>query len=178
MKEDLEEKDTEISMLNFKSLRDPLTSVGNKAAYMQKINELNTKQVTEYAIVMVDINNLKEMNDKYGHKAGDWYIQGCSRLICKTFRHSPVFRIGGDEFVVIVENEDYINRHLRYEELEKAFEISYQKQTDKPWEKLSASCGMAEIASDDNSAELVFKRADKAMYENKAKFKEKYGSYR
>ena len=178
MKEDLEEKDTEISMLNFKSLRDPLTSVGNKAAYMQKIGELNAKHEIEYAIVMVDINNLKEMNDKYGHKAGDWYIQGCSRLICKTFRHSPVFRIGGDEFVVIVENEDYINRHLRYEELEKAFEISYQKQTDKPWEKLSASCGMAEIASDDNSAELVFKRADKAMYENKAKFKAKYGSYR
>lgn len=178
MQEDIEEKDTEISKLNFKSLRDPLTSVGNKAAYMQKINELNAKHETEYAIVMVDINNLKEMNDKYGHKAGDWYIQGCSRLICKTFRHSPVFRIGGDEFVVIVENEDYINRQLRYDELETAFKISYNKETEKPWEKLSASCGMAEVASDDNTAELVFKRADKAMYENKAKFKQQYGSYR
>ena len=121
---------------------------------------------------------VRGMNDKYGHKAGDYYLQGCCQLICKIFRHSPVYRIGGDEFVVIVENQDYTNRRQRFEELEKAFEISYKKDTSIPWEKLSAACGMAELSSDDNTAELVFKRADKHMYENKTKFKMQHGSYR
>ena len=58
------------------------------------------------------------------------------------------------------------------------FEIAYKKDTSIPWEKLSAACGMAELSSDDNTAELVFKRADKHMYENKTKFKMQYGSYR
>lgn len=177
MQIDLSEKTAMISELHNVSYKDALTSVGNKAAYILKIKELGTK-IKDYALVMIDVNNLKEMNDKYGHKAGDWYLQGCCHLVCKTFRHSPVFRIGGDEFVVVVENEDYLNRQLRYEELEKAFEISFNKETEKPWEKLSASIGMAENSSDDNTAELVFKRADKIMYENKLKFKEKYGSYR
>ena len=177
LKNDIEDKDSKISTLSMQSFKDALTNVGNKGAFLQKMNELS-ESGKDYAIVMVDINNLKEMNDKYGHKAGDWYIQGCCNLICKTFRHSPVFRIGGDEFVVAVDGGDYPNRILRFEELTKAFEISYNKETEKPWEKLSAACGMAENASDDYSAELVFKRADKAMYENKTKFKEKYGSYR
>ena len=177
MQEDLDSKDTKISKLSMQSFKDALTNVGNKGAYIQKMKELSTSK-ENYAIVMVDINNLKEMNDKYGHKAGDWYIQGCCNLICKTFRHSPVYRIGGDEFVVIVDGGDYPNRVLRFEELTKAFEISYEKETEKPWEKLSASCGMAENASDDSSPELVFKRADKAMYASKLEFKKKYGSYR
>ena len=177
MKEDLSEKDVKISKLSLATFKDALTNVGNKGAYMRKIEELNNSS-QDYALVMVDINNLKEMNDLYGHKAGDWYIQGCCHAICKTFRHSPVYRIGGDEFVVVVENEDYPNRHLRYEELVKIFEIGANKDTEKPWEKLSAACGMAENASDDNSAELVFKRADKAMYANKIKFKKEHGSYR
>lgn len=177
LKTDLEDKDSKISTLSMQSFKDALTNVGNKGAFLQKMNELSESN-KDYAIVMVDINNLKEMNDKYGHKAGDWYIQGCCNLLCKTFKHSPIYRIGGDEFVIIVDAGDYPNRILRFDELTKAFEICYQKETEKPWEKLSAACGMAENASDDYSAELVFKRADKAMYAAKSDFKKKYGSYR
>ena len=177
MSDSLSQKNNQINKLSVVSYKDALTHVGNKAAYMQKLVELNDN-VHEYAIVMVDINDLKAMNDKYGHKAGDYYLQGCCQLICKVFKHSPVYRIGGDEFVVIVENQDYTNRRQKFEELEKAFEIAYKKDTSIPWEKLSAACGMAELSSDDNTAELVFKRADKHMYENKTKFKMQYGSYR
>ena len=111
-------------------------------------------------------------------KAGDKYIQGCCKLICDTFGHSPVYRIGGDEFVVITENDDYNNRYILYSQLKGLFKQSYLTENKNPWDKLSASVGMAENSSEDNSAELVFKRADKAMYKEKMKFREKYGSYR
>lgn len=177
MKEDLNEKDMKISKLSVASFKDALTSVGNRGAYLNKLKELD-KPNKEYAIVMIDVNNLKEMNDKYGHRSGDRYLQNCCKLICNVFTHSPVYRIGGDEFIVVVENQDYVNRQQKFEELEKAFEISYQKETDKPWERLSASCGMADKSSEDISSEVVFKKADELMYKNKAKFKDQYGSYR
>lgn len=177
MKKDLEIKDTQITKLSAETLKDPLTRVGNKGAYLQKIQDLN-KNNTNFAIIMIDINNLKQINDEYGHKAGDKYIQGCCKLICDTFGHSPVYRIGGDEFVVITENDDYNNRYILYSQLKGLFKQSYLTENKNPWDKLSASVGMAENSSEDNSAELVFKRADKAMYEEKMKFREKYGSYR
>lgn len=177
MKEDLSEKDMKISKLSMESFKDALTSVGNKGAYLKKMSELNNSN-GNYAIVMVDINDLKKINDVYGHKAGDSYIQGCCKLVCKAFRHSPIYRIGGDEFVVIAENQDYANRTMCLEMLKDAFIKSEQRQNAMPWEKLSASFGMAEHTSDDTSAEMVFKRADRAMYEEKEKFKETNGSYR
>lgn len=177
MEKDIEQKDTKINKLSIETFKDPLTHVGNKGAYLQKIKELND-DTKDFAIIMIDINNLKQMNDMYGHKAGDLYIQGCCKLICDNFRHSPVFRIGGDEFVVIAENEDYPNRYACFNKLKEAFEISFTSKNERPWEKLSASVGMAENSSDDNSAELVFKRADKNMYDDKLQFREKYGSYR
>ena len=62
--------------------------------------------------------------------------------------------------------------------LKDAFIKSEQRENTMPWERLSASFGMAEHTSDDISAEMVFKRADRAMYEEKEKFKETNGSYR
>ena len=162
---------------------DELTGIKNKNAFFEQSKALDERiksgaNDVQFGVLMCDLNNLKTINDVMGHAVGDEVIQKTSRMICDVFKHSPVFRIGGDEFVVIVDGGDYPNRVLRFEELIKAFEISYEKETEKPWEKLSASCGMAENASDDNSPELVFKRADKAMYANKLEFKKKYGSYR
>ena len=57
-------------------------------------------------------------------------------------------------------------------------EKTYTQKDADPWEQCSASLGMAEPAFDDNTVELVFKRADRAMYEDKKQFKEKHGSYR
>jgi GGDEF domain-containing protein len=54
---------------------------------------------------MFDLNDLKHINDRYGHERGDEYIVNCCRLICQVFKHSPVFRIGGDEFVALLRGE-------------------------------------------------------------------------
>jgi diguanylate cyclase (GGDEF)-like protein len=174
MKENLTEKDTEISKLSTQSLKDPLTSVGNRNAYNQKLQELQDN----YSIIIVDLNNLKEINDNCGHKFGDRFIKNCSKLICDTFKHSSIYRYGGDEFIIIPEGEDYDNRYQRLRELEDAFDTSYLKETNKPWERLTASCGIADKTKQDTSVEQVFSRADKEMYKNKSKFKETFGSYR
>ena len=176
--DDLRNKDEQIDQLNIESHTDALTGVGNKAAYIKKMNELNQQMKDsdpEFAIVMVDMNNLKHINDEYGHRAGDQYIKGCCHMVCEAFKHSPVFRIGGDEFVALLMGPDYENRKASCEQLRKDFEKSFEQTDVSPWLKYSAAVGMAENAAKDCSAEFVFKRADEAMYKDKARFKEKYG---
>lgn len=161
--------------------KDALTGVGNKAAFIKKCNEMKyriEKEGEEFAIMMVDINNLKHVNDECGHEAGDIYIRGCCNMICDILAHSPVFRIGGDEFVAILRDYDYNNRHALTEKLKKDFMSSFSQEDKEPWLRYSAAVGMAEKTSEDNSIDSVFKRADKIMYEDKALFKQKYGSDR
>lgn len=174
---DIKDKEKQIGQLSIETYKDALTGVGNKAAYIKKIDELNLQILSgdkEFAIVMVDMNNLKHVNDEHGHKSGDMYIIGCCRMVCEAFKHSPVYRIGGDEFVVILQGADYRNRKQICDRLKEDFEKSFNQSGAEPWQRYSAAVGMAENASDDITVELVFKRADKAMYENKSQFKRKY----
>ena len=178
---DVKAKEAEIGKLNVESHKDALTGVGNKAAYLQRTEELNIqlkREKIDFAVVMVDMNNLKKINDNYGHKSGDIYIKGCCRMICDAFKHSPVFRIGGDEFVAILQGPDYNRRAEICEKLRKDFEDSFNQVGVDPWRKYSAAVGIAEKASDESTVEPVFKRADKSMYEDKEEFKKKYGSAR
>ena len=90
-------------MHKVKNNKDSLTGVGNKTAYIKKTNEINEQirnGFKDFAVVMIDINGLKAVNDNYGHANGDLYIKGCCHIICEVFKHSPVYRIGGDEFAV------------------------------------------------------------------------------
>ncbi|MBO4310623.1 MAG: GGDEF domain-containing protein [Lachnospiraceae bacterium] len=150
---------------------DALTSLKNRTAYENEKSKLKSRYLaqdgTRFAAVMFDLNNLKKINDAYGHGAGDIYIKNSSELICNTFKHSPVFRVGGDEFVAIVKNSDYDER---YELLEK-FRSEVARLQNEPipdLSKVSVASGMAdfeEIEYDD--IETIFKKADDRMYENK-----------
>lgn len=178
---ELKALDEQIGQISQEAYKDSLTGVGNKTAYNNKVIEINQqieKGFTDFAVVMVDMNNLKRINDEYGHRSGDLYIKGCCYLICEAFKHSPVFRIGGDEFVAILRGQDFAARLENVQDLRNAFDDAYEQTEADPWLRYSASVGMAEYASDDSSFELVFKRADKAMYEDKKLFKALHGSYR
>ena len=76
----------------------------------------------------MDANNLKMINDNYGHGAGDEYIKGCCKILCDVFCHSPVFRIGGDEFAVILKGRDYHNRNDLMKEIKETFERIYRER--------------------------------------------------
>ena len=141
---DLEDKNRQIGQLSIESYKDALTGVGNKAAYIKKAEEIN-RQVAEngaeFAVVMIDMNNLKQVNDDHGHKAGDLYIKGCCHMICDAFKHSPVFRIGGDEFVVLLQGTDYENRRQIYDKLRDDFEKTYSQTDQDLWLRYSDDGG-------------------------------------
>ena len=175
---DLKNKDEQIDKLSVESYTDALTGVSNKAAYINKMDEMNHQMKEsdlEFAIVMVDLNGLKFVNDKYGHRSGDTYIKGCCHMVCEVFKHSPVFRIGGDEFVALLQGQDYSNRNELCDKLKKEFEKSCEQDDVSPWLRYSAAVGMSENAVGDLSTEFVFKRADEEMYKDKARCKEKFG---
>ena len=178
---DIKGKDEQIGALSQSAFKDALTGVGNKTAYLNETKLLDNEIMAgtaEFAVVMADANNLKQINDVYGHKAGDSYLKGCCHIICDIYKHSPVYRIGGDEFVIILKGEDYNNRYALFEQATETFDKTYHDMEKEPYLRFSTSLGMGEYSARDNIMELVFKRADKAMYANKMKFKELNGSYR
>ena len=166
-----QEEAANMTMLAYK---DALTHVGSKIAYDNAARALDKdvaeKLVTEFGIAMIDLNNLKTINDSYGHANGNIYIAGACHIVCTIFRHSPVFRIGGDEFIVILKNSDYEQRHNLIEKANLKFFETENDNAREPWERYSVAIGMAEHR-DGESADAVFKRADEAMYQNKLKMK-------
>ena len=166
-----------IDTLNRKVYIDALTAVRNKAgygAYMQKIQDLlnSSAQKPEFAIGVFDCDNLKHINDCYGHDKGDIYIKKASQLICRTFQHSPVFRIGGDEFAVILENDDFRDREKLFAQFRKE-RAEIRAAAEHEWEQANISMGAAVYDPETDPAVIdVARRADKAMYENKRLRKE------
>lgn len=162
--------------------KDALTRVGSKSAYQTYIEKLEkdlAEGKTDYAVVMADINNLKYINDTFGHDRGDEYIKACVKEICVQYNHAPVFRIGGDEFVIILSGESYKHRASLLSEIQIKFDDYFKDSARPEYERYSMSLGMAEFNPDtDRSYADMFVRADQIMYKNKTNFKQIYGSYR
>ena len=149
---------------------DALTGVKNKHAYLVSEahidHQIEKHRQSPFAIVIFDVNDLKKVNDTYGHQAGDQYICDACKIICDAFKHSPVFRVGGDEFAVIAEGNDYT--HI--EELAKRVDNHNEKASQSGG--VVIACGMARF-NNDTCVASVFERADQNMYKNKNALKEK-----
>jgi diguanylate cyclase (GGDEF)-like protein len=161
-----------IANLNKRVYVDALTSVRNKGAYFTFLDDLQTRLENEkglmsFAVGVFDCDDLKMVNDRYGHEKGDIYLKTASRLICRVFQHSPVFRIGGDEFSVVLQNEDYRNR----DELVRQFNEGMERSciaSENRWEQVHVSMGIADYdPNNDHNVNDVVRRADKIMYEDK-----------
>ncbi len=150
---------------------DSLTGVKNKHAYVEAEDALDNRiaegDLNRFGIAVFDLNGLKIINDTLGHDEGDNYIRAACRLICKTFKHSPVFRIGGDEFVAFLEGEDYENRDALMEE----FDLKVENNLREGKVVVSSGCDIFR-KDQDNSFQSIFGRADKQMYERKKFLKE------
>ena len=151
---------------------DELTGIRNKNAfteYSQTIDGRIKSRELDYpfGIILCDINDLKMINDTRGHSFGDESIQRASRLICSIFCHSPVFRIGGDEFVIVLTERDF---EIKDELLEKLRQESLlnKRSADGP----VVASGLAVYDSEkDTCLTDIFNRADQLMYENKKEIK-------
>lgn len=163
-----------VGYINGLAFKDSLTGIRNNMAYQEYVSTLKAKMQSgeaQFAVAIFDANGLKTFNDTYGHEFGNQLIIATSKYICNVFKHSPVFRIGGDEFIAILQNEDYHNREALYktfyENLSKVT-ISVNNQ-DMP---ISIALGIAEYDKDtDFLYDNVFAKADSAMYEKKREMK-------
>ena len=149
---------------------DPLTGVRSKHAYAEAERSLNAQiaagEAGAFALAVCDVNGMKYVNDTYGHKAGDEYLKSGSHLICETFRHSPVYRTGGDEFVAVLRGRDLEEREALLAT------INRQVEDNIPAEKVVVSVGIAVYdPARDRSLHQVFEYADTAMYVRKQQLK-------
>ena len=154
--------------------RDSLTGLRNTTSYKVWVTDCNkeiAEKNTEFGVVILDINYLKETNDKFGHDVGTKLIVAVAQLISDTFKRSPVFRIGGDEFVVILQNRDLEN----YAELCAKFDAACaNKYIEAEAEDIPVSIARGFAKYDpaaDNLFVDVFNRADDAMYKHKRTMK-------
>ena len=165
-----QERERELARARELANRDALTGVKSKLAFTNAEQEWNWRilhdQAQPFAVALCDLNGLKNVNDTQGHKAGDAYIQQACSIICEIFRHSPVFRIGGDEFVAILSGQDYARRQDLMERVQQSNSLAPVDH------RAVIACGMADYApGKDTRFEDVFNRADAEMYINKAMLK-------
>ena len=150
--------------------QDALTRVKNVAAYrieQSALEETIQKGFGEFAVVMLDLNYLKETNDRYGHSAGDIVLMKVASIICRTFPLSAVYRIGGDEFTVILKDSEYECRNEKMSELERRIRTN-NESAKEPYLRVSVAYGLAVFdPKEDHFYEDVYRRADRKMYEMK-----------
>lgn len=167
------EKKNYEELLNTRVLayKDTLTGVKSKLAYAEfeskKNSDIENRRNLEFAVAVFDVNGLKEVNDNFGHKRGDQFIMDACNIICRQFKRSPVFRIGGDEFVALLERDDFDNRA----ELTASFNEKMETPEDSECPVIIAMGVTEYIDGQDENFHDVFVRADKLMYERKRELK-------
>ena len=149
--------------------KDALTGVRNKHAYTEYKaavdRQIQAGEIDKLAVVVGDINGLKLVNDTKGHAAGDQLIRDACAMICDYFAHGAVFRVGGDEFVVILQGKGYDTMTEVIDDLNRKVEANIKE------EAVVVSIGYSVLGKDDQNLRAVFDRADQMMYERKKELK-------
>lgn len=165
--------DNYFTYVNSLAYKDSLTGIKNKTAYQEivlSIEEDIEDNEAKFAVIVFDINDLKIVNDTYGHHEGDCLIINACQVIGLVFMGIPVYRIGGDEFVVIL-NQELCDKNL---ELLAKFdkELKIFNQNNRASSPVSIARGIAVYQKEvDTSYNDVFERADNAMYFDKEQSK-------
>ena len=157
---------TQIAHVHDHAYQDGLTGVKSKQAYLETEKLIDGKMAAgeagSFAVVVCDVNGLKAINDTMGHKAGDEYILKASRMIREIFPRSPVYRVGGDEFALILTGEEYEEREQLMDRLHSLSSANISTREAIVSGGMSAYC-----PEQDRRLHEVFERADRAMYEEK-----------
>ncbi len=143
------------------SYQDQLTRVKNKSAYDKMVESLEWdigKGTAQFGVVRVVIEGLRDINEKYGNDKGNAYISGACKIICSVFVNSQVFRISGDEFVVILTNRDYYDRDALFTSLENKYTKASQDDSSPAWCRYRTDCSLAVYSKGDKNYGDVFAR--------------------
>lgn len=170
-----------ISRVRSQAYNDAMTGAGNRTAFNEKMSQLNEEianGTAKFSMVIFDINGLKTINDDNGHEAGDSIINDAASAIIEAFGAERVYRIGGDEFAAILDDATIEDVNYMMKNLDSAVE-RINKEKRRNTIPLSVSMGAAEYdGSADDNFKHVFKRADIAMYDDKARYYKKIGGRR
>ena len=165
----------QIKSLNKTATQDSLTGVKNQNSYYIMVEKLNnhiteTPEEIKFALIVFDVNNLKETNDTYGHLMGDALLKVFADHLRSVFDQSFICRIGGDEFIVILEGDSYKNAKALLQEFEKG--LKTLSLASNATVDISCAYGYAKYnPQEDSSFTDVFRKADAAMYNHKAEIK-------
>lgn len=156
---------------------DPMSKVGNKTAYLECVDALykriKNNEKFSFSVVVADINDLKKVNDTYGHECGDILIQNAATVLKTVWDRNCVYRIGGDEFAVVCSDveEEKIEKQLQILE-EEIGNFNRNKNNNVPLLQMAAGMSSYNYETDKEYMD-VFRRADEYMYENKKMKKNK-----
>lgn len=173
--ENLRKAKIQVAVMDELAHTDSLTGIKNKTAYIETTTRLDA-EIAEgraaFAIIMIDVNYLKRVNDTYGHERGNEYLINACKLTCSIFGKENVYRVGGDEFVAVLDGENLARCEKLIAKIRNLIKKFKDDATLEPWEKVSAAVGVGYYqAGVDKNAEEVFKRADEQMYANKLAMK-------
>ena len=168
---------SQLTLMRSDAYTDSLTGLKNRMAYEERVRLLD-RQISEgtaaFSAVVLDINDLKSINDDHGHEEGDRIIAAAAEILKKTFPEGSAYRIGGDEFAVILEEAEPAPLLAEADRL-----LSEKRERTEGPVQLSLSKGYAIFeAGSDQDYRAVFNRADNAMYEDKKAYYQTHGDRR
>lgn len=162
-------QETERNLLIKRAYTDELTQIHNRRYCIEYMNKAKESKTTDYTVICFDLNNLKTVNDTYGHAQGDVLIRSAADVISETFEpHGIVARMGGDEFIAIIESTDEEMLSGLIEQF-----LSNIRQKNKEIQNLNMSIayGFASCNAKEHDIEKIYQTADNRMYETKKKMK-------
>ncbi len=169
-----------IAKAHIMAYTDVLTGMGNRNAYFEvkeKVDKKIAKGKVDFAVAIFDINGLKNANDDYGHETGDLMIVSVAEILKMFFKKGTLFRVGGDEFVALVEN-------VTAEQMTEIFEkitaninskIIIKNEVHIP---IAISKGFSVFTPEDTEIKAVVQRADAQMYQDKTEYYTKHADRR
>lgn len=159
--------------LRQQSLSDPLTGLYNRRFFISALaNEIARakRRKLQFSLVIMDIDHFKKYNDTFGHDAGDQILQKLSDILRIHFRESDIIcRYGGEEFIVLLPEIGLEDAKKRCEKLLERIRNELFLPTLPKSRKVTVSIGISEFPKHTRSAEQLINKADKALYEAKAR---------
>jgi diguanylate cyclase (GGDEF)-like protein/PAS domain S-box-containing protein len=155
--------------IRYQALHDPLTDLPNRVLFLDRLGHALTRPGAEVAVVLLDIDNFKLVNDSLGHSAGDELLRKIAPRLTDALRPGDtIARLGGDEFVVLLEHiaDERAAAHVA-ERIVAAFEVPFELSAGEHFAK--ASLGIAIATGEEEEPSALIRDADAAMYQAKAR---------
>lgn len=147
---------------------DPLTSLYNRRHFLE-INEslfsISKRGNNPLSLLIIDIDDFKNINDTYGHQTGDLVIKTLANIFINTIRKSDIaIRYGGEEFLILLTNTNLENGHIIAEKLRNNVENTTINNENSSDLKFTISLGLSTVKKEDNNINAAIANADKALY--------------